>query len=137
VLAVEDVSAPETADTLAALGTLGPTALILIPLAFALLVVLGFVAAGTIAVTGVRRLGMPGLAWTLGGVRLELHGLRADLRVWQRDETLPELEPLDEHRALFPPRRSARTEAPPAPAAHEPAPVSRRGAPAPRNTRRG
>lgn len=114
------------AETLGAIGSLGPTALILVPLAFALLVVLGFILAGTIAVTGIRRFGMPGLAWTLGGVRIELHGLRTDLRAWQANEPLPDLEPLDEHRALFPPRRPPRTEAPPAPVEPVHVPASRR-----------
>jgi hypothetical protein len=116
------------AETLGAIGSLGPTALILIPLAFALLVVLGFVAAGTVAVTGVRRFGMPGLAYTLGGVRLELHGLRSDLRAWQSGDPLPDLEPLDERRSLFPPPRRPTPDTEAAPARGEPvlAPASRR-----------
>jgi hypothetical protein len=127
------------AETLGAIGSLGPTALILIPLAFALLVVLGFVVAGTVAITGVRRFGMPGLAYTLGGVRLELHGLRSDLRAWQSGDPLPDLEPLDEARSLFPPPRrpSPAPEAAPARTAREPAPVSRRAGRGPQASRPG
>jgi hypothetical protein len=119
-----------------AFGSLGPIGLLLVPLGFALLVVIGMLVATTIALTGIRRLGMPGLAWTLGGVRLELHGLRLDLRAWQSGEPLEPLEPLDANRSLFPPKvRKEPTSEPPEPPAPAPAPTSRRAGRAPQRSR--
>jgi hypothetical protein len=78
------------AETLGAIGALGPTALILLPLLFAF---------ATIVVVAV--------AWIIvgHGLRVELHGLRFDLRLFQSGEPLPELEKLEPPRILGPLRR--------------------------------
>lgn len=100
-----------TAETLGAIGTLGPTALILIPLAFALAVII-----------------VVAIAWIVvgHGIRAELHGLRLDLRLFAGNEPLPELEPLEPPRILGPLRRLAPA-APLAPALHDGGPLSQRG----------
>jgi hypothetical protein len=119
VLAVEDVSAPETADTLAALGTLGPTALILLPLLFAFAVIV-----------------VVAVAWIIvgHGLRVELHGLRFDLRLFQTGEPLPELEKLEPPRILGPLRRLVPAETPALPA-RETVPVSRKAGRGPQASR--
>lgn len=89
----------------AAIGNLGPIGMIVIPLVFALAVIIVVALASTIALTGIRRFGVPGLAYVLGGLWRELHGLRMDLRAWSSGDELPPLEPLDEKRSLFPPPR--------------------------------
>lgn len=99
---------------------LGPVGLCL---AFALLVVLGALGAGTVALVGIPRWRIPGLAWALSGVWRELHGLRGDLRAYQRGEALPDLDPLEDSVPPPPVPRGAkpvRTEHQPAPPSHRP-----------------
>lgn len=88
--------ADTAADTIGAIGSLGPTALILVPLAFGLAVVAIFVGGAVIALVGIPRFKIPGLAWSISGVWQELHGFRLDLRAWQRGEELPELPPISD-----------------------------------------
>ena len=96
------------AETLGAIGSLGPTALILIPIAAVVLVTGCFVLGGVVALTGVPRFRIPGLAWVMAGVWRELHGLRADWRAVQRNEPLPDLDPLSDSVPPPPAPRSAK-----------------------------
>lgn len=64
----------------------------------AVLICLGFALAVVIVVA---------VAWVIAGhgIRLELHGLRIDLRLWQRGEDLPDLAPLRPPSVLGPLRQ--------------------------------
>lgn len=70
-----------------AFGALGPIGFLLIPLGFALAVIV-----------------VVAIAWIIvgHGIRAELHGLRLDLRLFQREEPLPDLEPLEAPKILGP-----------------------------------
>lgn len=119
-----------------ALGGLGPMGPVVLSFAFGAFVVAVVFGAVTIALTGIRRWGVPGLAYVLAGLWRELHGLRADLRAWADGDPLEPLEPLDEKRSLFPPpRRPTPAEDAPAHAARPSAPSVRR-AEGPRSSRR-
>jgi hypothetical protein len=73
-----------------ALGGLGPVGFLLIPLAFALAVII-----------------VIAIAWIIvgHGIRVELHGLRLDLRLFQQGELLPDLSPPQPPGVLGPLRR--------------------------------
>jgi hypothetical protein len=75
-------------------GGLGPGGFALVCLGAIVFLVLAFVLCVVIALTGIPRFRVPGLAWVTAGVWRELHGLRGDLRAWQRGEELPDLDPL-------------------------------------------
>lgn len=114
-----------------AIGNLGPIGMLVIPLVFALAVVLIAAATTTISLTGIRRLGIPGLAYVLGGLWRELHGLRGDIRAFVEQTPLGALEPIEEGRFYFPPKRKAPASDPPpaaapAPAERVPGPPSQR-----------
>jgi hypothetical protein len=71
----------------------------------AVLICLGFALAVVIVVA---------VAWVIAGhgIRLELHGLRIDLRLFQRGEALEDLEPLTAPRILGPLRQLTPDEPP-------------------------
>ncbi len=101
VIAFEGVAS----DIGGAVAQQGPTnAVVLICLSFALLVVI-----------------VVAVAWVIAGhgIRLELHGLRIDLRLFQRGELLDDLPPLPAPRVLGPLRQLT-------PESDEPAPSRRR-----------
>lgn len=115
-----------------AIGGLGPMGPIVLSFAFGAFVVAVVFGSVTIALTGIRRWGIPGLAYVLAGLWRELHGLRADLRAWSDGDPLEPLEPLDEKRSMFPPpRRPTPDAAAPVAPARPAAPASRRGQPTP------
>ena len=107
----------------AAIGNLGPIGTLVIPLVFALAVILVVSAAGTVALTGIRRFGIPGLAYVLGGLWRELHGLRGDIRAFVAETPLDPLEPIEEARFYFAAKKKAPASDPPP--ATAPAPVER------------
>jgi hypothetical protein len=116
-----------------AIGGLGPMGPLVFSLVFALAVIVIVFGSATVALTGIRRWGVPGLAYVLAGLWRELHGLRSDLRAWADGDPLEPLEPLDEKRSLFPPPRrptppAHAASAAPAPAERSAAPASRRNA---------
>jgi hypothetical protein len=77
-------------------GALGPGGFTLVMVGFGVLVVIAFALSAAIALTGIPRFKIPGLAWTTAGLWHELHGLRGDLRAYQRGDTLPDLDPLSD-----------------------------------------
>jgi hypothetical protein len=103
-----------------AIGSLGPIGTLVIPLVFALAVILVVSAAGTVALTGIRRLGIPGLAYVLGGLWRELHGLRGDIRAFVAETPLEPLEPIEEARFFFAAKKKAPASDPPPAAAAVP-----------------
>jgi hypothetical protein len=104
----------------AAIGNLGPMGMLVIPLVFALAVFFLAVAAITVSLTGIRRFGVPGLAYVLGGLWRELHGLRSDFRAHASQTPMEPLEPIDEERFYFPAKRKPPPSDPPPAAAAAP-----------------
>jgi hypothetical protein len=88
-------------------GGLGPAGFALVCIAAIVFLVVAFVLCVVIALTGIPRFRIPGLAWVTAGVWRELHGLRGDLRAWQRGEALPDLDDLADSVPPPPVARSA------------------------------
>jgi hypothetical protein len=79
----------------AGLSQIGPDrGVVAMVLFFALAVVVLVIGTAGIALTGIPRLRIPGLAWAISGVWRELHGLRQDQRDIRAGRDLPDLEPL-------------------------------------------
>ncbi len=74
-------------------GTLGPAGFALICVVAVLFVVFIGIAGVAIALTGIPRWGIPGLAWALVGIWKEIHGYRQDERDKAAGKQLEELEP--------------------------------------------